>query len=130
MCMTSAQQTPSLSVPSAAPAPQETSQSFPVDFNGLRPDGTSKGDGWLGRLKRPDGRISTEISAGFELNGKEVLVPLIHRGSTKADLKYLLNTPEDSPEFFDKMPKGLIDRAIGHAQERLKKGKSPFKEGK
>lgn len=111
-------------------APPETSQSFPVDFNGLRPDGTSKGDGWMGRLARPDGRVSTELSAGVEIKGKETLIPLIHRGSTKGDLAYLTTTPETSPDFFKNMPRGLMDRAVGHAEERLKKGKSPFKEGK
>lgn len=111
-------------------APPETSQSFPVDFNGLRPDGTSKGDGWQGRLARPDGKVSTELSAGVEINGKETLIPLIHRGSTKTDLAYLTKTPEGAQDFFKNMPKGLMDRAVGHAEERLKKGKSPFKEGK
>ena len=52
-------------------APTPTQRNF-----GMREDGTPKGMGWLGLLKRPDGKVSSELSVGVEINGKETLLPL------------------------------------------------------
>jgi hypothetical protein len=38
---------------------------------GNRPDGSAKGGGYFGELKRPDGGVSTEISVGVGIDGKE-----------------------------------------------------------
>lgn len=93
---------------------------------GQRPDGTYKAPGFLGELKRPDGNVSTEISVGYNINGKEMDIPLIVPTLNKTELDYLLNTDPGDKDFFKNMPKGLEDKAIEHAQERIKAGKSPF----
>lgn len=95
---------------------------------GKREDGSEKGLGFLGPMKRGDGDISTEISMGINIKGKEVEVPLMVPGLDKKEINYLLNTPPDSPRFFDDMPKTLIPKAVEHANMRIKMGKSPFKE--
>ncbi len=87
---------------------------------GLREDGTSKGPGWLGELLRPDGGISTEISIGVEINGKETLIPSLVPTLTQQEIESLL---------LDQLPsREIIDKAIEHAYARLAEGKSPFKE--
>lgn len=93
---------------------------------GLRPDGTPKGKGFLGELKRPDGTVSTEISVGYEINGKQMDIPLIVPGLNKKELDYLLNTDIKSKDFFKNMPDGLEEKAIAHAKKRLAEGKSVF----
>lgn len=89
---------------------------------GKRPDGSEKGLGYLGKIKRPDGSVMTEVTSGFEINGKETDIPLITKYSTKEDLEYLKNADLQSKEFFNKMPNGLVERAIKHAMDRQKQG--------
>lgn len=92
---------------------------------GRRPDGTQKGTGYLGELKRPDGGVSTEITAGVTVKGKNMDIPLITPYATKEDLDYLLTAEVDkkkNPKFFEKMPKGLMTRAIKHANDRMDNG--------
>lgn len=95
---------------------------------GNRPDGAKKGTGWLGELKRPDGNISTEISASFDdvLGGKDI--PLIVPTLSKEELSALLQANPDDDDFFQKIPPSIIQKAIEHAVFRAKDGKSPFNE--
>jgi len=93
---------------------------------GKRPDGSKKGKGFFGELKRPDGDISTEISVGVGINGKEQDIPLIVPSLTKSELEYLLNTPIKSKDFFDNMPPEIMDKAYEHARVRIENGMSPF----
>lgn len=81
---------------------------------GTRADGSNKGSGFFGELQRPDGSISTELSIGID--GEEIpsLVPLL----SNEEKDYLLNGGSPSPE--------IIQKAIQHATERRKQGKSPF----
>jgi len=95
-----------------------------------RTDGSQKGDGWLGVRKRPDGSVSTEISAGITIDGKEVEVPLMVPGLTKQEMDYLMrNNPdtEQNPQFFKAMPPTILEKAAEFAKKRLKEGKSPFR---
>lgn len=95
-----------------------------------RGDGSQKGDGWLGVRKRPDGGVSTEISAGVTIDGKEVEVPLLVPGLTKQEMDYLMrNNPdtEQNPQFFKAMPPSILEKAAEFAKKRLKEGKSPFR---
>ena len=85
---------------------------------GKRPDGTTKGKGFLGELKRPDGGISTEISVGVEIDGKEVEIPTLVPTLSKEEIDYLL---EDG-----KPTKEIVDKAVAHAKSRMQKGQSPF----
>ena len=89
-----------------------------------------KGTGWLGPIKAKSGKISTEISMGTSIGGKEVEIPLMVPTLDSKEIKYLLNTPIESKNFMNKMPSTIIQKAIEHANMRMKQGKSPFKERK
>ncbi len=93
---------------------------------GNRADGTKKGTGFFGEIKRPDGSVMTEISIGVGLNGKETQIPLIVPTLTKREMDYLLNSDTESKTFMDKMPPSIIDKAVDHAVSRMKLGKSAF----
>lgn len=93
---------------------------------GNRPDGAPKGMGFFGELKRPDGNVSTEISVGVGINGKEMEIPLIVPSLNKKELDYLLKTDVESKSFFQNMPPSIMDKAYKHATTRMKIGKSPF----
>jgi len=93
---------------------------------GERPDGQEKGAGFFGELKRPDGNISTEISVGVGIEGKETLIPLIVPTLTKSELNYLLKSDVKSKTFFQKMPESIINKAVDHAVSRMNANKSPF----
>jgi hypothetical protein len=93
---------------------------------GNRPDGSAKGNGFFGELKRPDGGVSTEISVGVGINGKEMDIPLIVPTLTKKELNYLLSTDIKGKSFFNNMPPSIMDKAYEHAKTRIKSGMSPF----
>ena len=88
---------------------------------GKRADGTEKGSGFLGELKRPDGGVSTEISIGVTIDGKNVEIPSIVPGLSKSQIDVLLNLGEN-----EKPPKDVVDIAAAHAKKRISEGKSPF----
>lgn len=85
---------------------------------GKRTDGTEKGNGFLGVLKRPDGRVSTELSIGVNFNGRETLIPLLVPTLTREEVEHLLNG--------GKMTQPIIQKAVDHAKKRLMEKKSPF----
>jgi len=87
---------------------------------GSRLDGTPKGDGWLGPIKSTSGDTMTELSMDFDYDGKRVLAPLLVPTLTEEEIGYLSSG--------NKPTKGIIDKAISHAIERVGKGKSPFKD--
>jgi hypothetical protein len=95
---------------------------------GMRPDNTPKGAGYFGEIKRPDGKIMTEISIGVGLNGKETLIPLIVPTLNKSELNYLMKNDPGSSKFMDKLPQSIVDKAVDHAVMRMKEKKSPFAE--
>lgn len=98
-------------------APVEQPAAPPTGY-GNRPDGTPKGKGYFGELKRPDGGVSTELSIGVEFDGKETEIPAIVPSLTKQELDHLLSggRPTDS----------IVEKAKTHAVERMSKGMSPF----
>ena len=87
-----------------------------------RTDGTPKGPGWLGTLKTTDGsgKVSTEISVGVNIDGKETLIPTLVPTLTKQEVDHLLagGKPNDA----------IVKKAVEHARKQIKNGKSPFKE--
>uniref|UniRef100_A0A6H1ZG35 Uncharacterized protein n=1 Tax=viral metagenome TaxID=1070528 RepID=A0A6H1ZG35_9ZZZZ len=103
-----------------------------VENNGdsLRRDGTPKGQGWLGPLKRPDGRVATELSVGVEINGKETDIPTLVPTLDKNEIDFLLNSEVD-PKIW-KTPTGskIMRKAYDHAIKRISEGKGPFIEDK
>jgi hypothetical protein len=88
---------------------------------GKRPDGTNKGKGYFGELKRPDGDISTELSVTVNLDGKDMDIPTIVPTLNKQEIDTLLSLKPDQ-----KIPQSIIDKAKAHAKKRLAAGKSPF----
>ena len=96
-----------------------------MDF-GNRPDGTKKGAGYFGVIKRPDGNVMSEVSIGVSLEGKETLLPLIVPTLNKQEMDYLMRNDPKSKTFMSKMPSTIIDKAVDHAVMRMKEGKSPF----
>jgi hypothetical protein len=93
---------------------------------GQREDGTQKGRGWLGPIQRPDGDLSTELSAGMNIDGKETLVPLMVPTLDPAEVQWLLSNKAEGPEFFKQMPPSILQKAAAHASQRIKLGQSPF----
>ena len=96
-----------------------------MDF-GNRPDGTKKGAGYFGVIKRPDGNVMSEVSIGVSLEGKETLLPLIVPTLNKQEMDYLMRNDPKSKTFMSKLPSTIIDKAVDHAVMRMKGGKSPF----
>lgn len=100
------------------PFPDLLAQNVDPSMFGQRPDGTTKGPGYLGVLQRPDGGVSTEISASFDdvANGQDIplLVPTLNRDEVQA----LLSTPSDDPHFYDKIPHSVFRKAIDFAMQR------------
>jgi len=87
---------------------------------GFRADGTKKGPGFLGELKAPDGKVSTELSIGVKLKGKETQIPTLVPTLTKAEIAHLLNGKKPTDV--------IVQKAIKHAKQRIAQGQSPFKE--
>ena len=85
---------------------------------GQRADGTHKGPGFMGELKRPDGNISTELSIGVEFDGKQHEIPMLVPTLTKKEIDHLLEDGEPT--------EAIVDKAVAHARKRMKEGKSPF----
>lgn len=90
---------------------------------GLRADGTPKGNGFLGVLNRPDGSVSSEISIGVNIDGKEVEIPTLVPTLTAAEKQWLLSNDIRDPK---KIPPAIIQKAVDFATPRIKAGKSPF----
>ena len=88
---------------------------------GNRPDGTPKGAGFLGVLKRPDGGISTELSIGVPIDGKETEIPTLVPTLDAKEKEWLL-----THEPTTKIPESILKKAVAHAEGRIKSGKSPF----
>lgn len=90
-----------------------------------RPDGSQKGNGWLGLLRRPDGGVSSEISIGVELNGKEQDIPLLVPTLSRSEVDTLLSLKVDS-NFNKNLPTSIKSKAVAFAQQRVADGESPF----
>jgi hypothetical protein len=89
----------------------------PADY-GVRSDGSKKGPGFLGPRRAKDGSIMTEFSVGVEFDGKKAEIPTLVPTLTPLEIQHLLdgNGPTDA----------IVDKAVRHARERMKKGLSPF----
>lgn len=87
---------------------------------GMRLDGSPKGKGFFGELKRPDGYVSTELSIGVNIDGKETQIPSLVPGLSREQIDYLLAG--------EKPTKEIVDIAVNHAKKRRFENKSPFAE--
>lgn len=106
-------------VGSAMEAVVPSAQAAPAYGN--RPDGTPKGSGFFGELKRPDGNVSTEISVGVNIGGKEMDIPTLVPTLTRAEVDQLLSLKEGEPP-----PEAIVRKAADFAKQRLAKGQSVF----
>ncbi len=86
---------------------------------GLREDGTKKGRGFLGELRRPDGDISTEISIGVNMDGKEMDIPSLVPTLDKSEVDHLLSGGNPT--------EGIVQKAVDHAKSRISQNLSPFR---
>ena len=89
---------------------------------GKREDGSLKGSGWLGLVPRKDGGVSTELSMGIEMDGREVLMPLMVPTLTQGELDYLVNDHRQGME----VPETIRRKSIDHGIMQMRKGQSPF----
>ena len=89
-------------------------------LDSMRPDGTPKGNGWLGKLKMTDGtnRDMTEYSIGVHFDGKENLIPSIVPTLSQEEINHLRGGGDVTDE--------IRDKAVAHARERMQMGLSPF----
>ena len=85
--------------------------------------GDPKGLGYFGALKRKDGGVSTELSVGIELGGKETQVPALVPTLSDEEKNYLVN--DFNPEK-DRMPLPILIKAVDYAKRRIGVGISPF----
>jgi hypothetical protein len=83
-----------------------------------RVDGSKKGMGWLGLLRRPDGNVSSELSVGVEIDGKEREIPLLVPTLTRQEIDQVLSS--------DEPPRAALDKAVAFARQRIAKGQDPF----
>lgn len=95
-------------------------ESAPPD--NFRNDGTRKGEGYFGKLKRPDGRVSTEISIGVEFEDGYKEIPTLVPTLTKKEIDTLLKLDPGK----DKIPEVIKRKAIDHSIKRIRSGNSPF----
>lgn len=95
---------------------------------GYRPDGTPKGEGWLGVLPMADGNVATEYSMqsqAVKVGDKMVDFPTLVPTLSSEEVNLMLSDiiPNRKP-----IPEPIVQKAIKHAKGRLDKGLSPFKE--
>ena len=93
---------------------------MPYHNGNLRLDGTEKGSGFFGELKRPNGQISTELSIGVNFGGEEIQIPTLVPTLTPGEINSLLEGRGPTEE--------IKKKAVDHAKDRMKRGLSPFKE--
>ena len=108
-------------MPNLAIQPKKSNQAIPT-----RADGTPKGKGYLGVLRRPDGGYSTEISIGVEFDGRAMEIPSMVPTLDRSEVDYLLRTRLSPSMWKTEVGKGIMDKATEHAKERMSKGLSPF----
>lgn len=93
--------------------------------NNFRLDETTKGEGYLGRLKSSDGKDVTEYSIGVEIDGKEIQIPTIVPTLNDSELNLMLN---DIIPNNKEIPKEIIDKSIEFYKERERAGLPAFAE--
>lgn len=95
----------------------------PNDPSWKRADGSMKGNGFLGVIQRPDGKVSSEISIGVNIGGKEVEIPTLVPTLSQSERDWLINNDVSDPS---RIPQSIIQKATLFARSRIAMGKSPF----
>lgn len=91
----------------------------------LRSDGSTKGQGFLGPLQRPDGKVSSEISIGVNIDGQEVEIPSLVPTLSQQERDWLINNDVSDPR---KIPGVIIQKATDFARQRKAQGQPYFSE--
>ena len=86
-----------------------------------RADGSLKGPGFLGALRRPDGRVSSELSVGVNVDGREIEIPLLVPTLSKEEVDHLLQM-----DLGTSPPDQIVRKAVEFALQRRDQGKSYF----
>ena len=110
----------------STPKPSPT---LPVRDFGKRNDGTLKGNGWLGVIDLGGGNVATEYtmqSNKVRVGGQQIdfptLVPTLTPDEVNIMKDVILNKKD--------IPEPIIQKAIKHANEQIKAGKSVFMQPK
>ena len=92
----------------------------------VRPDGTMKGKGFFGLIKRPDGNVSSEISITTQdvIPGKETLIPTMVPTLTNKEIDHLLSG-KYNPQGREGIDDVISRKAIDFARQRAA-AKKPF----
>ena len=85
---------------------------------GARVSDGQKAYGFFGKLVRPDGGISTELSFDFDYGGKNIHAPLLVPTLGRQEIDHLLSGRPPTEEIYNK--------AIEHATQRIGKGMQPW----
>lgn len=85
---------------------------------GNRADGTPKGEGFLGVLPRADGSVSTEISIGVNLDGRETEIPTLVPTLEPEEVNHLLSGGQPTEQ--------IVGKAVAFARQRMAEGKTLF----
>ena len=86
-----------------------------------RPDGSQKGRGFFGPLRRPDGGAMTEYSIGVQIDGREVDVPSLVPTLNAREVRAILSAKEG-----EQLPGSVYAKAAAFARDRLAQGLPPF----
>ena len=91
-----------------------------------RVDGKQKSEtGFLGPIPNTaTGKTMTEVSMGIEIDGEEVLIPLLVPSLTEEEIKIMQNMEIEGN--IENVPQSIKDKAIEHAIQRMKENKNPF----
>lgn len=106
--------------------PADPANPYPIhpDQWARRADGSMKGNGFLGPLIRPDGNgLSSEISIGVNLGGKDVEIPTIVPTLTRPELTWLLSQDFSKNP---KIPESIVEKAVNFARQRQQRGQPYF----
>lgn len=90
--------------------------------NDTREDGSIKGTGFLGVLKRPDGGVSTELSINVPVDGEAMAIPTLVPTLDPDEVKWMLGLPKPGVL----VPESVVQKAIDHARKRIAKGEPVF----
>jgi hypothetical protein len=124
-----AAQSPAQAVLAGQPQPQPQASSSGANPDELRRDGSRKGRGYLGPVRRDDGRDMTEFTVGVNIDGQEMDIPTLVPGLSPSEIEYLRTSNDGDQRIWD-TPTGqsILSRAEDHARSRLSSGRSVFYE--
>lgn len=93
----------------------------------MRPDGTVKGEGFLGTMKRPDGWVMSEYSTGSpDITGQELDYPTMVPTLNRSELEEILTTRLEKGKPPPRLSESILRKAADHARKRVLEGKGVF----